>query len=722
MNHKTVQQIMSNEHKDITPERKLRISVSATERNETPKDNQDFYPREIPISQLEHTFKSKNFSAIYWRPGKRAIRNFARAYCLMIDIDDGSMTVELAAAKLQILNLNHIIITSRNHGKPHDRFHILIPLKRAIATAAQYKEAVVAFASVHFPNRDQAIENGAASFLGSPDNARFIMEFNRKDLDIDADATEEIESLTINLAEIGKSMRINESWDDMLEVMRAKTKDVVKAVDQPAGTEIFCPFHDDNSPSAFTGFADTSQNHFIYCSACAKTYWHTVDGSVMDRRLADFWSHGESVYQSAFTGSEFSFQKVGKEKFFVMTGARKEEDKAKMYEHLVRHKHLHSLGIIEYRGSMNAAELEYAVDPTRGITTVDIPAIEVREQNNAVIENYLEITFGQYKSFIKQWLAAYCYTNHQKLPTLILTGARGTGKNTFAEWVAVIFEQLSVTVQDISGAFNPFAEKKLGILDEALKQGKLQYAELKKLSGQEWFEINKKYMPQYKVRNNLNLIILSNDLLPITVATSELPTDPGNNQFFVYEMPAIPAGSIDPNFKLKLRRNLRHYVDTELKKVYDHVRSNMAGCRYTIPTPITKWEERLFKFSRNEVELLVEQLIEQIEETYAQGFSSMTQEFLHAGYLLSEMVNEHVNGKTRSLNAVRLLLIEQGVIKEGETVRRMVAGKKRSCYELTIAYIDRLHASNPTYLPPAMSKVDVKADPDQNSLEFTDEY
>jgi len=695
---------MSNKQKETTPERKLRISVSATDRNETPKENQIFYPREIPISQLELTLKAKNFSAIYWRPEKRLIRNFARAYCLMIDLDDGSMTFEQAVAKLQELNLNHVIITSRSHGKSHDRFHILIPLKRPIATAKKYTEAVIAFASVHFPNRDKNLENGAASFLGSPDNARFVMEFDQQDLDIDADAIEETETLTLDLAGIGKSLRINDSWDDSLEVERAKTRNVVKAAEQPDGTSIYCPFHRDNSPSAFIGYSATSHNQFIHCSACAKTYWHVVDGNVMDRRLAEFWSHGESVYQAGFTGNEFSFQKIGKEKFFVMTRARKEEERTELYEHLVRHKHLHSLGIVEYRGSMSATEPEYTVLPSIGTTTVNIPAIEVRDKNNSVIESYLETTFGQYKPFIKQWLSAYCYSNHEKLPTLILTGARGTGKNTFAELVAVIFEQLSITVQDISGAFNPFAEKKLGILDEALKQGKLQYAELKKLSGQEWFEINKKYMPQYKVRNNLNLIILSNDLLPITVASAEKPTDPGNNQFFVYEMPHISSGKIDPNFKFTLRKCLGHYIRTELKAVYTDVRANMAGCRYTVETPITEWEEQLFNFSRNEVELLVEQLLESIDETYNQTFNPTRKDFLHAGYLLSEMVNELLNGKTRLLNAVRIELVREGVIKEGKAVRKTVGGAKRSCYELTEEHRKRLSAAYltlPSPLPAA---------------------
>lgn len=713
---------MSNKQKETTPERKLLLSESDTDRNEKPEINNVFYRREIPLSQLESRLKAKNYAAIIWRQGTKANgANFEFAESIIVDIDNGEITIGQAIATLQNLKINYALITSKRHGQPHDRFHLIVPLSRRIVSLDEYTRVQKAFLSTHFSMADQGVTDGARGYCGSPDNAIFMMDFSHSDYDVDADAAQEKEQLVINMKAIGESKRIEGSWNDGLLVKVATTKQLDIAVNLKPGTKIYCPFHMDNRASAVLGYSENSHNFFIYCSACAKTYWHMVDGNVMDRRLDDFWSHGESVYQSGFTGSEFSFQKVGKEKFFVMTGARKEEDKARMYEHLVRHKHLHSLGIVEYRGSMKATELEYAADPTRGITTVDIPAIEVRGEDNAVIENYLETTFGQYKPFIKQWLAAYCYSNHQKLPTLILTGARGTGKNTFAEWVAVIFEQLSVTVQDISGAFNPFAEKKLGILDEALKQGRLQYAELKKLSGQEWFEINKKYMPQYKVRNNLNLIILSNDLLPITVASSELPTDPGNNQFFVYEMPAIPGGSIDPDFKFKLRRNLRHYIDAELKTVYDHVRSNMAGCRYTIPTPITEWEERLFKFSRNEVELITEQLVEQIEDTYAQGFNSTTQEFLHAGYLLSEMVNEHVNGKTRLLNNVRLQLVQKGVIKEGMIVRHVVQGTKRSCYELTDEFYQRLASANPTYLPPAMSKVDVKPDPAQNDLEFADE-
>src|ERR1035438_8260074 len=44
---------------------------------------------------------------------------------------------------------------------------------------------------------------------------------------------------------------------------------------------------------------------------------------------------------------------------------------------------------------------------------------------------------------------------------------------------------------------NPFAEKKLLIIDESESSGKLQYQLLKKFSGQKYLEVKKKYLQQY---------------------------------------------------------------------------------------------------------------------------------------------------------------------------------------------------------------------------------
>lgn len=76
--------------------------------------------------------------------------------------------------------------------------------------------------------------------------------------------------------------------------------------------------------------------------------------------------------------------------------------------------------------------------------------------------------------FIKDWLAVFFFTNYKKLPDLILTGDRGSGKNTFAESLSMVFPTLSVIVKELDGNFNPAGGKKLMIVDESDSKGKMQ--------------------------------------------------------------------------------------------------------------------------------------------------------------------------------------------------------------------------------------------------------
>src|SRR5690606_12136176 len=130
-------------------------------------------------------------------------------------------------------------------------------------------------------------------------------------------------------------------------------------------------------------------------------------------------------------------------------------------------------------GSIESAESDYEVDQLNGIITVKLKALREKVKDNQLIENYLEQVFGVYKVFIKKFIAVYVYSNYRSLPTLILTGERGVGKNTFAETMYSIFPSLSEIVRDLDGNFTPFAEKKLLIIDESASNGKVQYQMLK---------------------------------------------------------------------------------------------------------------------------------------------------------------------------------------------------------------------------------------------------
>ena len=333
-------------------------------------------------------------------------------------------------------------------------------------------------------------------------------------------------------------------------------------------------------------------------------------------KCENFFSIGPKFCEASLVGDEFSITDIGKDKFYIRVGAfdgtNDSEDKDKKdikneyYRHLVKSRHIQNLRRIDYISDVSCNQSFYDFNWGEGVFTVHVPPRNGMVQDNAFIEKFLEDLFGTRKQFIKEWLAAFFYTNYKKLPFLILTGGRGTGKNTFAESIFSVIPTLSVNIKELGNNFNPYLEKKLVILDESDSKGKLQYQELKKLSGQKYAEINKKYAPQYTVQNNLNMIILSNEFSPISVSRDELPTDENNNQFFVHRI-ENQIKNFDPNFGEKLSARWYHYIVTELKSVFNSL--NFDGKRYSISTPITDEENELFQNGVTDIELEVERLI-----------------------------------------------------------------------------------------------------------------
>ena len=388
----------------------------------------------------------------------------------------------------------------------------------------------------------------------------------------------------------------------------------------------------------------------------------------IDTRLRDFWSTGKTVVEAAFTGQEFCFRDIGKAKFFIRVKAAREERDV-LYERLVQRKHLHDIATIEYCGSVDFTHRNYSVDTANCITTVQIPALASEVQDNTFIETYLNQTFGEYAPFIRQYIAAFAFSNFKKLPTLVLTGPRGSGKSTFAELVASIFPSLSMTAHELTGTFTPHFEKKLLIIDEALRTGPLQYTTLKKLAGQEHFTVNKKYKSHSKVRNNISLIILSNDPLPLLVNANELPTDTRNNQFFVFEFRPF-TGPIDPLFAESLRKRLGHYLRTEIREVFD---SLPTACRYSVEVPITEAERRLFQNSADDTDLSIQILLDRI-----QGSNSYLA-FLDQGLLPVDLL--HCGGRPRMALIQRLW--QKGLCQNGSTERLQVGGVRKTCLRMT---------------------------------------
>lgn len=207
----------------------------------------------------------------------------------------------------------------------------------------------------------------------------------------------------------------------------------------------------------------------------------------------------------------------------------------------------------------------------------------------------------------------YAYTNFVRLPTLILHGPRGSSKSTFANMVADFYPSMYMDWAGSIGNFTPEAEKKLLIIEENTSSEKSMYKSLKKLTGQPHLMVNKKYQPEYMVKNNINVILISNETIPLYVEKMEMPTDEANNQFFVWEFPKLKARP-DAHFPSKLRKRIGHYVRTELKDVFDDIDKNYT--RYGIPVPITEYERKLYDNNTTNIEAQADLVLEKIENHF----------------------------------------------------------------------------------------------------------
>lgn len=320
-------------------------------------------------------------------------------------------------------------------------------------------------------------------------------------------------------------------------------------------------------------------------------------------------------------------------------------------EWIIKNKHLHdSVVLNRIGGGLRPLGYEYSKDELSVFH--ELP--KIIDKDSGLISNWLDETFGGYSTFIKEWIAMYTYTNHQHLPVLILTGPRGVGKSLFAEMVGAIYKQLW-DPYDARSNFTEHNGAKLATIDEAdeIENVKL-YDIIKQIGGSEMLSVNEKYGRKFKVKNNLNLIIMSNKRIPLYLKSSEKPTSAENNQFFVYEFPKL-KGKIDNSLKYKIEQELGSWLRGEIRDIYNKLESrapvDAARYRYGIAVPITTDEERLFENTMTEVEVMINEFIARLE----------------TGYIVSDDLKTLAYENNKNFHEVKRKMVEMGIIRSVNT-------------------------------------------------------
>lgn len=648
---------MKNENED-----KQTIELSLTPRNYNGDQNTFFTSTTIPLGAIPQTIKAKNFSTIKWRGGSRKGKNFLYATGFTADVDTG-LSIHEAQERLEQAGLNYVLAPSKSHTPEQHKFHVLLPFSHRVWSPSTYQNIAKHISGEILPGSDRAVTDTARFIYGSPDHTDITTNFGDKNIDV---------------------TKFGPLWDSSLMITTARGVEI-KAVDLDIKTPIHCPFHADESPSAFVDYAKDSRNWYIHCTACDKTtFWMEKQVTDNPDSFESYWSYGTDVWEMGIKGDDFYIERIGRPKFHILTDTISKEKRDPAFGRLVRRKHISHLTRIDYLGDINAQEHYYQVNPESGIIEVHYSAIPVKDQDNTFVEDYFADRFGQHKGFIKQWLAVFCYSNYLKVPTLILKGPRGNGKSTFAEIIGEIFRPLTFEWHGHEQDFTYEVEKKLLIVEENETSTMSQYKTLKKYSGQKYAQVKKKFKDPYSVRNNMSMVMLTNENIPLYVSREEEPTDDRNNQFFVYEFPPI-SGALDNQIQQKLVDRLGHYVRTELKTVWGSL--DTSGYRYSISVPITDEEMALFQDNVTDLEADADKYLQKMV-LYKMEKNSAYEEFLNAGYVPTQFFKDF-DISPKNYNRVIKNLKKRRYLK-GEAVRIQHDKDRHYCYQMTEKLIKQI--------------------------------
>lgn len=625
--------------------------------------------------------------------------DFSTISAIVLDYDgkDGKEVTQLRSADaiklISSLEFKVYIVSGASYEESvRDSYRIIFPLNEHIDKAT-FREWMDYFISderfgcgldksckdFRFwnPSNGKLFNTNEASRLATMEDLISLIDFNKiKSFKVELGSTV-IEQIQSNKEKSLSNKRL-EGIDNLTK------KDIVweSYKDTQIGKKVTlcCPFCDPKArkdPSRKNSFVSrgSSGRLFLYCSSEAKTYWEEIDYEV---RFKPFFSFSDDVFEiSPLTETcKIEYNKTGARNFHILTNTDYGELKAEAYTYLVKKRRFGLMPRIKYECTVDVEKFKINLEIPKNKVHVLVPAIQVVEKENHVIEDYLDQTFRKHSDFIKDWIALYSYTNWKPMATLILTGGRGTGKTTFTNMLSAIFKGHSQTPRSADDRFNSFLEEKLLVIDEAFAKGKDQYIRLKQISGGEYLTVEKKYKEAYKVENNIHVIMTSNDNFPLFVESEELIEDVNNNQWFMYKFPEI--GQRDALYLSKLVDRIGHWLRTEGKSRYEKLKGNTHS-RYGQEVPITDELRDLFSFSTSPRENKAKTFIEYyLASPFDENRSVLN--FRH----LEDWCKENKYEPTFVLKDLKNL----GYIESGRTGQVSFQGRRFAKYPLTQKALD----------------------------------
>jgi len=618
-----------------------KIKISCSQETAKNKENAryltEFIVEEIDLNnqdELKNIFTNHNYSFNIWtgnEHGHCSKSNYRGMCGVILDIDEG---VTLSEAREKFSGYKYIIHTSTSHQIPKnenpacDRYRVILPFETQNQPYfINPSEADTIYKKIEslFPYADPVPLTRAGKFypyFGTPD--RFYMEVNTDgewfmlpEVEANSEVIELSETTQVTIPE-RKTKEKYITYNMQIIMADRKTKHTLETLKEALieaennKLPCYCPFCNDLKSRNPSATVQITWDGFVrmYCSHC-----HSIDRPDFRNQYVFY---EDPIEPGMFTLEDMlmRIQKNKNNSFVVKVSWEylREQDRKMARTYLSRMRNIPKADFkVEKYASAEYEKVDYELDIKGGLLKVYIPsAINLKIEDNKYIDNWLEGLFGDYSDFIKDWLALYCYTNYKPLPVIVMTGPRAAGKTTFAEIVGEVFPDLTSDWGGEATNFTPFFTKKLLIIEENYINKKSQYVQLKGITGAAYLTVNEKFIPHYKVRNNIKIILTTNEKRPLFLVSDERPINPDQNNFFIHKVP--PVVNINPRIKEEILDRLGHYIYTELKERYERWLQELPtnSARYGIPCPITPLAEDLYVSAKTGIEAEAEMLAEAI--------------------------------------------------------------------------------------------------------------
>lgn len=594
---------------------------------------------------LNEIFTKKVHSVNFFDDKQIKQENYQGVLGLALDYDDGVPTIE--DAKKLFKDYNYLIYTSTNHlkeksGKPAcERFRVILPFNPDLGPLFQkksegnafytwakkmYPEAdgmVFATHSKLYPNMNlngnkfQYWVNEPGRWFEAPeDEIKEILESKFK-----SEIAGEDKSLGKNKGNIG--------WDEKIVLSDRQTITTLKdwnnkLLPGEKSSSVFCPRCNDlesDNASAMVYRSDYGSLG-IFCHHCSMEASKLTGEPVKVTYWADpieptMFFMDSQPYQVVQKQNTVFYEKINPEFFFSSQDYKRA---IKKLSHTPELRTSSENLTIERISSVLVENTTYEMDIAQDKIRVFRPAIEANIEDNEYVDKWLDGVFDDYSGFIKDWLALYCYENFNPMPVLVFFGDRSTGKSTFADAVKEIFPNEGDDWKGSVESFTQFFEKKLLVIDENFESKKEQYTTIKRVTGADRLTVNKKYKAPYSVRNNVKIILLTNEPRPMFFSKRELPDSESGNNFFVFRF--SKPEKIIANIRKKLLERIGYYIRTELHERWEKWKNSgvIDYNRYSLPVPITELQKDLFMSAHTSIELESEDLAEYIIQHYRNGY------------------------------------------------------------------------------------------------------